>query len=66
MRSALPANHAHANAEPCESLSAIVLIPILEPRLLPPLLSTNDILRNEDDSIRQESERHRVIMWDAH
>ena len=30
------------------------------------IVSTNDILRNDDGSTRQESERHRVIVWGMH
>ena len=30
------------------------------------IVYTNDILRNEDGSTRQESERHRVIVWGMH
>src|SRR6266496_1850391 len=30
------------------------------------IIYTNYILRNEDDSTRQESERHRVIVWGMH
>ena len=30
------------------------------------IVYTNDILRNEDGSRRQESERHRVIVWGLH
>jgi len=35
-------------------------------RPLPSLLPTNYILRNDDGSTRQESERHRVIVWGMH
>ena len=30
------------------------------------IIYTNYILRNEDDSTRQESERHRVVVWGMH
>ena len=30
------------------------------------IVYTNDILRNDDGSTRQESERHRVIVWGLH
>ena len=35
-------------------------------RPLPSLLPTNYILRNDDRSRHQESERHRVIVWGMH
>src|SRR5215207_1994566 len=30
------------------------------------IVYTNDILRNDDGSTRQESDRHRVIVWGLH
>ena len=52
----------HAAAE--ESTNILELKPPLAVATL--IVYTNYILRNEDGSTRQESERHRVIVWGLH